>query len=797
MKNLYFLFSVIHIGIFHSAKYFSSLLFLFKCLAISIVSVPIAKTLSGSPFCGHISNKYVRSFSSHKGSNLPPKPLVLYLNLEEFNNEEVVIFKLFNLLGEYSNIVYTCKITLLHPSNEELAWADLTFIYTESEVLVLIEAMAELEKVCWNYEEYDNRRFRLEFWPNEGYGSNGYLHDEVVGSLEPGVIYNSSLIIEYHDNITTSVKPLKNFLFSADENDCIKSLLEFIHQTIQQWEQTPESVNRFLWFTPGAPSDHMPNIFGKLDLSIVYFTNQQKQGMNLQVLSNKIRSGKLWKNFNSLSFVNHRSFSTSMSSHSPHQSVVNIISKTEGNLYNSSTDMLNMFNARLKKDNHASQQKVELGNNFNYIGKPRHYPPANKEWFNSIYVYNNKTIKLLPSLDKVILKLVKSYFNLYSRKLEKKIKSRRLRIRGRRLSTNRILTSRAELKHTNDKVIVTIYVYNRQKKYFFNKIISIARIGNLIPHITKVKVIKEKSSNIKSRVEKQKELAWKTLGLFSSNKKKVDNNKFKNYETSYLKNYVTRSLRKEMLSVYLWQLVSFNESKFEKKYLLPLTSLVNKVYNKKVEFNLVNLKYLYLNSYIFSETLVTKLRNRKNRLLRVLKTSLLMFKLPSIDRLALYEEIYNRKRKLQNIKVDNTTANFISLKSNIKSQFNDLLEGSLLNTDPKGSIYKLKDFKLHRLQKTYYNYPLFILSTVIKSIRNKYVSGIRLEVAGRLTRRNKAARSLFKLRYKGNIRNMDSSYKGLSAVLLRGYAKSNLQYTKLKSRIRIGSYGLKGWVSSS
>lgn len=461
---------------------------------------------------------------------------------------------------------------------------------------------------------------------------------------------------------------------------------------------------------------------------------------------------------------------------------------------NSSTDTLNVFNARLKKN---KTQKVKLEDNYNYIGKPRHYPPANKEWFNSIYVYNNKTIKLLPTTDKVTLKLVKSYFNFYSRKLEKKVKSRRLRIRGRRLSINRMLVSRAELKHTNDKVVVTIYVYNRQKKYYFNKIISIATINNFLPH--RMKTIKKKSLIIKSRVKKQKKLALKSLGLFSSdNKKKLENNKFKIYETSYMKHYVIRSLRKEMLEVYLWQLISFNESKFEKKYLLPLTNLVSKVYNKKVEFNLVNLKYLYLNSYIFSDTLVTKLRNRKNRLLRVLKTSLLMFKLPSIDRLALYEEIYNRKRKLQNLKVDNTTANFISLKSKIKSQFTDLLEVSLLNMDPKHSIYKLKDFKLYYPQNLMYsNYPLFILNTIINSIKNKSVSGIRLEVAGRLTRRNKAARSLFKLRYKGNIRNMDSSYKGLSAVLLRGYAKSNLQYTKLKSRIRIGSFGLKGWVSSS
>lgn len=474
------------------------------------------------------------------------------------------------------------------------------------------------------------------------------------------------------------------------------------------------------------------------------------------------------------------------------------------NIYSSSTDMLNVFNARLKKNNDpmpsitSKQQKVKLEN---YIGKPRHYPPANKEWFNSIYVYNNNTIKLLPTLDKVTLKLVKSYFNFYSRKLEKKIKSRRLRIRGRRLSTNRILISRAELKHTNDKVVVTIYVYNRQKKYYFNKIISLAKIDNLLPNTIKIEIIKKKSLKIKSRVKKQKLIVWKTLGLFYLNKNKADNNKFKNYETSYLKHYVIRSLRKEMLSIYLLQSVSFNQSKFEERYLLPLTSLIRRVYNKKVEFNLVNLKYIYLNSYIFSETLVTKIRNRKNRLLRVLKTSLSMFELPFIDRSALYEEIYNRKRKLQNLKIDNTTDNLIGFKYNLNSQFSDLLERSLSNTDMlrnKDSIYKLKDFKLSRPQNLIYcDYPLFIVNTILKSIRNKSVSGIRLEVAGRLTRRNTAARSLFKLRYKGNIKNMDSSYKGLSAVLLRGYAKSNLQYTKLKSRIRIGSFGLKGWVSSS
>ena len=127
--------------------------------------------------------------------------------------------------------------------------------------------------------------------------------------------------------------------------------------------------------------------------------------------------------------------------------------------------MLNIFNQKLNK-----AKAIKFKKEGNDLGQTRHYPPASKEWFNSIYAYNKSTSKLLPIADRVIFKLIKSYFNLYSRKLERKIKSRRLRMRLRRLSTNRILVSRAELKHTSDKVIVTLYVYNRQSKYYINRI---------------------------------------------------------------------------------------------------------------------------------------------------------------------------------------------------------------------------------------------------------------------------------------------------------------------------------------
>lgn len=411
----------------------------------------------------------------------------------------------------------------------------------------------------------------------------------------------------------------------------------------------------------------------------------------------------------------------------------------------------------------------------NEIAQTRHYPPANKEWFNSIYAYNKNTIKLLPVADKVTLKLLKSYFNLYSPKLEKSVKSSRVRRRLRRLSTNRILISRPELKHTTSKVVITVYVYNRQKIYYLRKLGNILAV-DLYPykkfsHLF-IKKTKKKSLNLISKVYKQKKKLLKTLNI----KHNID----KNYENKYLKSFFSKCLQKEMISFYYKQIISLNESKFEKTYLLPLTALIKNIYNKKIEFNLVNLKNLYLNSYLFSETLVTKIRNKKNRVLRVLKASLRMFQLASLNNLAIFDDMYNRKKKLQNLKV-----NYLGLgKEIISDEINEITQIVYKKKYP----YAIEDNITQTISTT---------NSVLDSIKNKSITGIRLEAAGRLTRRNTAERSISKLRYKGNLKNMDSSYKGFSSVLLRGHAKSNVQYTKLKSKLRIGSFGLKGWVSSN
>ena len=441
--------------------------------------------------------------------------------------------------------------------------------------------------------------------------------------------------------------------------------------------------------------------------------------------------------------------------------------------------MLNLLKLKKNKQISHDNKAVKLINNGNEKSDIRHYPPANKEWFNSIYAYNKDTIKLLPSADKVILKLIKSYFNLYSKKLESKIKSPRLATRLRKLSTNRILISRPELKHSSDKITITIYLYNRQKTYLLNKIANI-RLSEEI-----LKNVKEKVKKIMLRISEEKKIFMKTPFISDKAERVVKENIFTTYENSFLKNLVSKSLDKEILHLSFKQILYFNKSKFNNTYLTAFTKLIKTVYKKNIDLNLVNLKYLHLNSYIFTETLVTKLKNKKNRLLRVLTASLSKFKVPVENKLATYDDIYNRSKTKQNLMLKNLYLEKIDSIDILQEMLKKLSKNNLL--DKK----KLEKESFSNIEKEE------LTKTVFNSIKYKSVSGLRIEAAGRLTRRNTAARSVFKLRYKGNIRDMNSSYKGLSSVILRGYAKSNVQYTKLKSKLRIGSYGIKGWVSTN
>jgi hypothetical protein len=81
--------------------------------------------------------------------------------------------------------------------------------------------------------------------------------------------------------------------------------------------------------------------------------------------------------------------------------------------------------------------------------------------------------------------------------------------------------------------------------------------------------------------------------------------------------------------------------------------------------------------------------------------------------------------------------------------------------------------------------------SIISHIKNKHVSGLRIEAKGRLTKRLTASRAVYKLTYKGSLKNIYSSYNKLSTIMLRGLSKSNIEYVNTNSKNRNGSYGVK------
>jgi hypothetical protein len=252
--------------------------------------------------------------------------------------------------------------------------------------------------------------------------------------------------------------------------------------------------------------------------------------------------------------------------------------------------------------------------------------------------------------------------------------------------------------------------------------------------LKKQKLIESKATQSLEKLNRNKYLLINGLELQTKNKKIIYYKNLSKYITIFYKELIKKSLDKFLLYDYYKQLIIINESKFNYNYLQYLKTYLEKIYNKNVEFNLINLRYFYLNSDIFSESISLKIRKNRRKILKILN-------------------YLKRKVKIRN----------------------------------KKNLYQLTSNRLNINQD-----KNFLEKKVLSNIRYKHVTGFRLEVSGRITRRYTASRSISKLKYKGNLLNIDSSYRGLSSVLLKGNLKSNIQHTKLKSKTRIGSFGIKG-----
>ena len=395
--------------------------------------------------------------------------------------------------------------------------------------------------------------------------------------------------------------------------------------------------------------------------------------------------------------------------------------------------------------NHKDRYKHPLVND-NKEDNIIYYPSSTKEWFNSIYSYNKSYSKTLITKDTIINNLFKSYFNMFE--IKKKFLYKRRHTKKNHNTANRIYVSRAEVKHSSTKLTILLYIYNKQNSIFEGKIRKLIQfirykkyLDTITDNIKKIKIYKNRLDFILKKFTFTKK--WKIICF------KKTNNLLKNITLKIRKKFLishkmyryNRWLKKvfefEQLFIKNANLINFNNFKFNSILLnlkdLGLVSLLCKIYGKRIKIKIIELKSIHLNSDVFSKAVALKLKDRKNKAVRVLRRAIIQ-------------------------------------------------------------MVKIPDF--HTLITFYDNVEDINKNNILNVIKQQVVSGLRFEAKGRLTRRLTAMRAVFKYRYTGSLKNVSSSFNKKSTTILRGYIKSNLEYTIINSKTRNGSFGLKGWVSS-
>jgi hypothetical protein len=558
------------------------------------------------------------------------------------------------------------------------------------------------------------------------------------------------------------------------------------------------------------------------------------------------------------------------------------------------------------------------------IGDSRHYAPAIKEWSDSIYTFNKNEVKNLVNKDNMANDLIKMYFDMDTKSFTS-TKSKRMRNFLKRSSTRKLFVSKSQIKQTNDKAIVNLFIFDRSKKKLNKKLFY---LKNSLNKIVNNRVIK-KSVNVKryprlvskynvnhnnysnllalSYSKKKQNLkslfffyflkwslaafkvhtnilkngdtlilgnakrtltsnivviytknsvntsflrskiynsqsalltldskeSYKTISYSNNitiNKLKIINEilykylyvmisksnnnpnstgeltsdiiyrQFKFYKNTYYKVFIERYMKEEYLAINYLYKTYVNKTKLN-NLISGLQYILSIIYTKKVELNIVNIKYMHLNSDIFTNAISIKLRNKASRVLEVLSKSLKLVKIPR--KIITGDNTNNSKNNLiplnkvyKGININGlySIANRLNSKSfeNPKDKITKILQNMFVGYE--GSFNKLKE--------NYYNLDLH--TRILSSLNYKWITGARLETKGRLTKRFTASRSLFKFNYKGSLKNLslqnkhtNNNYEIPNLHIIRNSMKPNIQYTLTSSKKRTGTFGLKGWISSN
>lgn len=428
------------------------------------------------------------------------------------------------------------------------------------------------------------------------------------------------------------------------------------------------------------------------------------------------------------------------------------------------------------------------------INNMKYLPAYSKEWKNIIYSFNKNNMKNIAANSLNINKIIRSYFNLFFKDRKFLGRTKFVYLKRRRKFLRRIFVSDANIKYTTNKAKVTLYTINKEKKALQRKFYRLnKKITDKL--FTKYYFIYKKKRLIKRvwySLYKDYEIYDKNFFVKDFiNKKNYMNYTYKYFNTFLKLNRITLTkvwndlIQDEARNYFQYLrkyslLYSLNQFKFNKFRLLSkLTYLLNNIIEKKIQYNIINLKSITYHPDLFTNILALRVKkeiyNPRRRMQAILHKA----------RLLTRNRIQERSRAEKSDKIDSFRDKYRDLRivSHIKEEnFSSLLNNIL------EKIYKKKNIK------NYNNHTKNIHNLIFNSIGYKHLSGIKLKVSGRLTKRYRADRAIQALRWKGGLKNVDSSFKGLSAVSFRGNSNSNVSYSWSKSKRRIGSFAVKGWI---
>jgi Mitochondrial ribosomal protein (VAR1) len=371
-----------------------------------------------------------------------------------------------------------------------------------------------------------------------------------------------------------------------------------------------------------------------------------------------------------------------------------------------------------------------------YNFKYNKYNPSVNEWKNSIYTYNKNYLNF-SIFNIFIYDLLNSYFNkkLFL-SLEKKI-----------YSLKRIYIGLPDIKYNINCINICIYIFNKERLTLLYKffIIQKIKLNNkfLIKYLSFNKLIIFKPTNNKFKYLSNNKL------IFSKQKNNIILNN--NIINKFIKiNLIYNILNKKFFKLYLYKMyvckLYFNKFKFNFVNFISLRKILHIFYMKNININIINIKYLHLDNDLYIDGIVRKLKDRRRNALVLLRRAYILAKIPIVNSMILL------KRK-----------NYISKCIYNLSTYNQLLK---------------KKEKI-----------IFIFET----IKSTHIVGMRLEGKGRLTRRLTASRAVLKRTYVGNLKNIISSFQGLSTTTSKGFERSNVDYTNHNSYNNNGSFGIKSW----